>query len=109
MKLVKQLWGYIQHLLFGRYISVIVEDVPGILKSKVLYLVSDEGDEWLAVLLCPCGCSEKIHLNLLAESRPCWRVNMGESNVPTVAPSIWRTSGCRSHFFLRQGRIVWMI
>ena len=107
MKLVKWLWGYIQHLLFGRYKCVVVDDVPDVLKNTVLYLVNDEGHEWLAVLLCPCGCSEKIYLNLLAESRPCWRVGKSGGDIPTIAPSIWRTTGCKSHFFIRHGCIIW--
>lgn len=107
MKLVSRLWGYIQYLLFGRYISVLVEDTPETLKSRVVYLSSDEGQEWLAVFLCPCGCAAKIHLNLLPESRPCWRVMMGKYTLPTVAPSVWRTSGCGSHFFIRNGCISW--
>ncbi|WP_425373246.1 DUF6527 family protein, partial [Klebsiella pneumoniae] len=26
---------------------------------------------------------------------------------PTLYPSIWRTTGCRSHFWVRIGRIHW--
>ncbi|MFX8036043.1 DUF6527 family protein [Acinetobacter baumannii] len=34
-------------------------------------------------------------------------MTVDESNFPTLSPSIWRSKGCRSHFFVREGLIVW--
>lgn len=60
---------------------------------------------WAAALLCRCGCGERIELNLLKQARPYWSVKThGNGNVSLV-PSVCRQKGCRSHLFLRHGRI----
>ncbi|MDM9644782.1 DUF6527 family protein [Rhizobium sp. S163] len=30
-----------------------------------------------------------------------------QADRPTLHPSVWRNSGCRSHFWVRRGRIAW--
>ncbi|MGC9948815.1 MAG: DUF6527 family protein [Bryobacteraceae bacterium] len=62
---------------------------------------------WSAVLLCPCGCDDRIHLSLLRDDSPRWSLRVDNGKLPSLSPSVWRTKGCRSHFFLRQGRIDW--
>ena len=78
------------------------------LKSKTLYIVTEEGVAWQAAIICPCGCGDKLDLNLLPDERPCWRVRIGPSGAASLHPSVWRTEGCRSHFFLRDGHITWV-
>ncbi|MER8408153.1 DUF6527 family protein [Mesorhizobium sp. M1307] len=56
---------------------------------------------------CPCGCGEPIELMVLKEAKPRWDVRIDESRRPTLHPSVWRQKGCRSHFWIRQGRIHW--
>jgi hypothetical protein len=58
-------------------------------------------------LICPCGCGEVIELNLLEQARPRWSVQEHPDRTITLAPSVWRQKGCRSHFHLRRGRIDW--
>lgn len=58
-------------------------------------------------MVCPCGCGEIIQLSLIKEDNPMWRIVKNDKNQITVSPSIWRTKNCRSHYFLRDSKIVW--
>ena len=81
--------------------------LPGDLKPKILYVVKEDGVAWQAALICPCGCGDRLDLNLLPDERPYWQVRIGASGVASLHPSVQRTEGCESHFFLREGRIIW--
>jgi hypothetical protein len=82
------------------------DDEPEHLVPNVVYLVG-ERTQWAAVFLCPCGCQKPVWLNLLKGHRPLWVVSVNPKGVPTISPSVDRRVGCRSHFFLRNGRIIW--
>jgi len=83
-----------------------VPEIPVRLRARTMYLLGAP-DPWSAALLCPCGCHETIHISLLANDSPSWSLYVNAKNEPTLEPSIWRKRGCKSHFFLRNGRIVW--
>jgi len=92
------------------YTTAFLEDdlnLPKNLNQKVVYIIGVKGNEWLAVLSCPCGCGSKIQLNLLKEEKPFWTWGVNERGAPTLSPSVWRTVGCKSHFFVRAGAIQW--
>jgi hypothetical protein len=82
------------------------EEVPEQVRPGHIFLVGTPDDPWVAVLQCPCGCGRTIKLNLLKEASPCWSFTARGGRI-TLKPSIWGTSGCRSHFFIRNGRIEW--
>jgi hypothetical protein len=84
-----------------------VEELPDILSDDVVYLIGDDGLWWSAAMRCPCGCMETIQLSLIQHDRPSWRAKVDPHGTVTLHPSVWRTKGCRSHFFVRDGRIVW--
>lgn len=85
---------------------VFLADEPERLEPDVLYAIGENGHLWQATLACPCGCEARITLNLLPDDSPRWRLRV-DDDVPTLSPSIWRTTGCRSHFFVRRGQIDW--
>lgn len=85
-----------------------VAEEPNELGSQLIYLVGDNGYLTHAAFLCPCGCGEPIFLNLLTDARPCWSVTVYRG-VPSIAPSVNRVRGCRSHFFIRSGRVEWWV
>jgi len=85
-----------------------VTDDPDLILPNCLYAVGENGHLWHVVLLCPCGCGERISLNLLKDDTPCWTLT-DAPGAPTLHPSVWRHVGCRSHFFLRSGRIEWCL
>ena len=82
-------------------------DIPTPLQAHTVYIIGIKGNEWLAVLECPCGCGSKIQLNLLPQERPCWKWNINRNGNVTLTPSVWRKIGCKSHFFVRDGLILW--
>jgi RHS repeat-associated protein len=88
------------------YALVRVEDLPDEPKRRTLYVAGSPGFEWAAAMVCPCGYGETIQLNLLDQVRPCWRVFARDEGI-SLEPPVWRSQGCRSHFFLRDGEILW--
>jgi hypothetical protein len=87
--------------------AVDVEELPQKLKARRLYVVGEDGQSWFAALLCPCGCGAVIHASLVEASRPHWRLTRHFAGAVSLYPSMWRTKGCRSHFWLRRGRVDW--
>lgn len=61
---------------------------------------------WL-LLSCPCGCAESISLNLDPRTGPAWRLYRRIQRL-TVYPSVWRPTGCESHFIIWDDRISWV-
>jgi len=86
---------------------MVQEELPSHLLKHTLYIVEDDGFQEQAAMICPCGCGEVLNMNLLTETRPCWRVTQHEDGSASLHPSIWRKVGCRSHFWFRRGRIYW--
>lgn len=90
------------------YRTVVVADtLPERLRKKTLYIVRDDDFLEQAALLCPCGCRQFVHLNLLNDTRPCWTVSRHSDGTASLHPSIWRKQGCRSHFWFNYGRVEW--
>lgn len=84
-----------------------VEEVPDALDPRALYVVGEGGHFWFAAMVCPCGCGETLHMSLMTEGKPRWLIEQHPDGSASLAPSVWRKMGCRSHFFLRRGRVVW--
>jgi hypothetical protein len=62
---------------------------------------------WLATFDCPCGCGELVLLSLLAADTPSWRITGSDTAEVTLAPSVLRVVGCRSHFFIERNKVRW--
>ena len=58
------------------------------------------------VIACPDGCGEQLTINLDSRAGPAWRYYSSNSEV-SLFPSVWRDSGCRSHFIVWRSRIYW--
>lgn len=82
-------------------------DVPEHPRAGVAYLIGEAGHLWFVAFRCPCGCGEIVQLNLLPDARPRWSVERHPDGTVSIMPSVWRVAGCRSHFFLRRGRVEW--
>lgn len=110
MRFFRWLWERVRNLFRRRPRPIRtkrVAEAPAKLADAVLYLESEGDAAWAAVMICPCGCRELITLNLLPDAAPCWEIKVHPDGTPTIRPSVWRTVGCRSHFFVRQGQIDW--
>jgi len=77
--------------------------------SGIVYCVAKQHLSKWALFSCPCGCGDVITLSLQSIHRPHWRLS--ESKIgypyPTLQPSVWRDTGCFSHFWLKEGRVFW--
>ncbi|RFP59353.1 hypothetical protein D0Y53_11260 [Luteimonas weifangensis] len=81
------------------------DDFPEMMESRALYVLSEDGDTWAAAMVCPCGCRTVLHLNLIADQRPCWYLNRQGGG--SLTPSVWRRDNCGAHFWFRGGRVYW--
>lgn len=92
--------------IYAKYRVIRCTDLPDKPSDEKLYIVGEEGVYWLAAMKCPCGCGDLIQLSLSENSHPRWRL-AGTDTQPTLFPSINRTVGCKSHFHLRNGSVLW--
>lgn len=59
-----------------------------------------------AIMACPDGCGETLVINLDPRAAKAWRLDQrGEG--PTFFPSVWKANGCKSHFIVWRGYILW--
>lgn len=58
------------------------------------------------VMACPDGCGELLTINLDARAGKAWRA-YGSHEELSLFPSVWRETGCKSHFILWRSRIYW--
>ncbi|WP_354678502.1 DUF6527 family protein [Cupriavidus plantarum] len=86
---------------------IVVEDLPDQFKPRTLYVVGENEPYWLAAFVCPCGCGETIQLPMITGQRPRWTLDSKGTRLPSLSPSVDRTVGCRSHFWIRAGKIWW--
>lgn len=108
LHLFHQLSAWLHHRLAPPYRTrFIEEDLPQWLDRKTIYIVREDGFLWHASMLCPCGCGELLHMNLIPSDRPCWQLTKHQNRTVTLYPSIWRKKGCYSHFWFRHGRVLW--
>jgi hypothetical protein len=79
-------------------------DMP---KRNTVYVIGEKGFLWFVIMSCPCGCNEILNINLIEGNCPTWSLQEHSNGTISLFPSIWRTTGCRSHFFLKKGKIIW--
>ena len=112
LRWLKRAWDVVWRWLFRRPLSlktIKVEELPEALNDKSVYVVGEGNYQWFMAMICPCGCGETLHMNLLPESRPRWKLTEHEDGTVTLHPSVWRKKGCGSHFFLLHGVIKWCL
>jgi hypothetical protein len=103
-------WLHIKERLLPARRVVVVDgdDLPAKLPIRQLVLLRDGDEDWSVTMRCPCGCGQRIELPLLPEVRPRWSLRVDEHRRPTLHPSVWLKEGCRSHFLLRAGKVIWV-
>jgi hypothetical protein len=111
MKWIRRLSSWFRTLLDSKvsYTHVWSEDPPDEPKQGFVYLIGDRPTPWSAAFICPCGCKELISLSLVPRDSPRWRYHVSAQDPISLSPSIWRTKGCKSHFFIKNGRVLWAL
>jgi hypothetical protein len=74
--------------------------------GKLYCVLAGDKPKW-SLFLCPCGCRSVVTLSLQQVHWPRWRLSKTPGGRPTLYPSVWRDTGCLSHFWLRDGRVAW--
>ncbi|HVV41961.1 MAG TPA: DUF6527 family protein [Nitrobacter sp.] len=92
----------------GRGLQIVEGDsLPARLPRRDLVLAREGDEDWCVGMRCPCGCGRTIELLLVKEAKPRWDLHTDPSGRPSLKPSVWLKTGCRSHFWLRRGRVEW--
>ncbi len=108
MKKPAWLLRLIEFVLPTRRIRIMEGDTsPDRLPLRNIVLAREDGEDWAVGFMCPCGCGKKLELLLVKEASPNWKLTIDASNRPTLHPSVWLKSGCRSHFWVKNGKVVW--
>lgn len=105
-----RVWYFLQRLIWKEEIPRFVKcvsELPDDLKDDFVYIVGENNFLWFVALKCPCRCGDIIHLNLLPETKPCWKVDTHLDGTVSIKPSVWSLNGCSSHYFVRNGKIEW--
>ncbi|RYY80283.1 MAG: hypothetical protein EOO69_02505 [Moraxellaceae bacterium] len=98
-------WSYISPT---RKLEVIQGDsLPKKMPYRNLVLAQDDGEDWCIGMKCPCGCGYTIELLVISEAKPRWDIRIDDKGLPTLQPSVFLKGGCKSHFWVRNGRIKW--
>lgn len=98
----------LEHLRPRYALRIVAGDsLPEHLARRELVVAQEDGESWVAGLVCPCGCGDRIEVMLLHGVRPRWDAGVDRKGRPALHPSVWRQDRCRSHFWLRSGRIHW--
>jgi hypothetical protein len=85
-----------------------MQGIPHPVPAEHLFLVGGRSSPKWAVLSCPCGCGERIDVNLMRTRRPTWTLTHRGRSV-TLSPSLWLPEErCGSHFWLDDSRIRWV-
>ena len=101
-------WG--RRLFFpDSYLALWSDEIPDRLQQNTVYIEGCSESPDFAAFVCPCGCSEKISLSLMKCSRCSWSISTDIIGRVSISPSVWRTKGCKSHFFLKNGKIKWVL
>jgi len=83
------------------------DSLPPQLPRRAVLLARDGTEDWCVGMRCPCGCQRKIELLLVRGVTPRWDLSVDKKGLPTLQPSVFLQAGCRSHFWLRRGRVHW--
>ena len=79
-------------------------DTSGLLREPGDAVLVDRGRPRLLVLRCPDNCGEELAINVDRKVGKAWRLYNANKSL-TVFPSIWRDTGCESHFIISRGRV----
>ena len=112
-RIFRHLWWEFETFIFSRkqYRRITsVESLTNIddLHSDEIILVGSTKNLKWAILKCPCGCQEVIHVNLMKSHHPHWHIKRERGGTISLTPSLWvDNSRCGSHFFIWHNRVIW--
>ncbi|PKP01376.1 MAG: hypothetical protein CVU11_15400 [Bacteroidetes bacterium HGW-Bacteroidetes-6] len=104
-KIRDMLWSY-KH--FQYKIEIIPDNPnPDSLRDNIVYVVGSKNYIKWGYMKCPCGCGDTIMLSLNEKAYPSWSIKQDKIGRATISPSVNKLDGCKSHFFIRKGKLIW--
>lgn len=112
IKYIQATWSKLRLSVFDLFSSkyktkYVSEYLPKYLKKETIYVVSEDGFAEHVSMLCPCGCNKVLHMNLIPDEKPCWKILTPNNKPLSLHPSVWRKKGCKSHFWFKNGKVIW--
>lgn len=100
-------WAELRECLRPKVRVRFTNELPERLRKHTLYVTSGAHGPAFGFLKCPCGCGQTLHLRFFGARHPRWELQTDARRMATLTPSVWRQTGCHSHFILRHGKIRW--
>ncbi len=94
-------------ILFDKITHLTKTPINEQIKPKDFVVVEVGKKKYWALFRCPCGCGHVISLSLQKVHRPSWTVKASNNKRPNLTPSVWQNTGCKSHFWISDGRVYW--
>lgn len=82
---------------------IFIEFIPDEINEGELYISTEYNT---CTHLCPCGCKERIPIPINNPNIESWDLSIGDGLV-TISPSLQNRFKCKSHYFIRENKIVW--
>lgn len=102
------IWDNFLDRTFPRSLKIVEGDsLPSKIPRRDLVLARDGEEDWCVGMRCPCHCGRTVELLLIPEAAPRWSLSVNSRGAPTLSPSVWLVGGCASHFWVRDGKVVW--
>jgi len=101
---------FLYHIGGIDYVTSLSEGNPSpnmILNKKFVIVGYHNFPKWIS-FNCPCGCGDLLTLSLMRNIEPNWDLRIDRFNRITLSPSVWKKDGCRSHFFVKKSKVVWV-
>lgn len=107
--MLAKIWIWLLSFLPRRYKVRTCLEMPARdeIVPRVVHVVGSSSAPKWATFACPCGCGEALLLSLSQAKRPRWSVKWDWLGTASINPSVRRNSGCRSHFWVRNGEVLW--
>lgn len=71
------------------------------------FAIVERGRLRTVVCMCPCGCGSTLTVNLDERAGKAWRLYRRKNGI-SLYPSVWRDSGCKSHFVVWKNHVLWV-
>ena len=95
-----------RHTLGNLHYVESMQNIPDRLTEHV-YIVGLQKPKWV-IFSCPCGCGERIEVNLMQSRHPRWKMQVTKG-VISLWPSLWMVDKkCGSHFWIEKNRVIWV-
>ncbi|MBZ5539835.1 MAG: hypothetical protein LAN61_04855 [Acidobacteriia bacterium] len=92
---------------FKGFVADRIEAGAVLKKPGDLAVISREKMPRWIVLRCPSGCGDDVLLNLDRRTGRAWSLYRESGKRVSIYPSIWRDTGCGSHFIVWKNRVIW--